>query len=106
MFAFSRTEADAKAEAAASGKGVSKLAFGQKKAEQKPDRGYVTYKNGNTTIYKTEAEEDNSPAAMIHQGKSMSQWEKEFKGEFTVPQLVRMASSGTDLQRLLLTVNG
>lgn len=36
----------------------------------------------------------------------MAQWEKEFKGEFTVPQLVRMASSGTDLQRLLLTVNG
>lgn len=44
--------------------------------------------------------------SMIHQGKSVAQWEKEFNGEFTADQIQRMAMSGTDLQRLLLTVNG
>lgn len=44
--------------------------------------------------------------AMVHQGKSIAQWEKEFKGEFTGSQLATMARCGTDLQRLLLTVNG
>ena len=101
MFAFSRTEADAKVDNA---KGISKLAFGQQK-KAREDRGYAIYKNGNTTIYKTEAE-DNSQASMIHQGKSMAQWQKQFKGEFTIPQLVRMAMSGTDLERLSTTIDG
>lgn len=50
--------------------------------------------------------ENDSPDEMVHQGKSISQWEKEFNGEFTKQQLTRMAMSGQDLQRLLLTVNG
>lgn len=41
--------------------------------------------------------EDSSPEAMIHQGKSIAEWAKLFKGEFTVQQLARMALSGTDL---------
>ena len=66
------------------------------------------YQNGGTTIYKAnEAEEENnSTYARMHQGKSMAQWEKEFKGEFDVDQLWRMAASGCDLQKLLLNING
>lgn len=56
--------------------------------------------------YRLDDDEDNSMAAVVHQGKSLARWEKEFKGEFTIPQLYRMASSGSDLQRLLLNVNG
>ena len=56
--------------------------------------------------YRLDGDEDNSMSAVIHQGKSMAQWEKDFKGEFTIPQLYRMASCGTDLQRFLLTING
>ena len=43
---------------------------------------------------------------MIHQGKSMAQWQKQFRGEFTIPQLVRMAMSGTDFERLSTTIDG
>lgn len=50
--------------------------------------------------------EDNSPEAMIHQGKSIAEWAKLFKGEFTVQQLARMAMSGTDLDQLLLATEG
>lgn len=50
--------------------------------------------------------EDNSPEAMIHQGKSIAEWAKLFKGEFTVQQLARMALSGTDLDQLLLATEG
>ena len=56
--------------------------------------------------YRLDGDEDNSMSAVIHQGKSMAQWEKDFKGEFTIPQLYRMASCGTDLQRFLLTITG
>lgn len=49
---------------------------------------------------------DDSQGAMIHQGKSIAEWAKLFKGEFTIPQLARMATSGTDLDQLLLTTEG
>lgn len=50
--------------------------------------------------------EDSSPAAMVHQGKSIAEWAKLFKGEFSVSQLARMALSGTDLGQLLLAADG
>lgn len=115
MFAFSRTEADAKAEAMA--KDASKRAISRLELLADPSKknaassaaagkGRVVYKNGNTTIYNPNEAEDNSVAAVVHQGKSIAQWEKEFKGEFSQTQLLRFARSGTDLQKLLLTVNG
>lgn len=44
--------------------------------------------------------------SMVCCGKPLSQWVKDFNGEFTPDQLQKMALSGTDLQRLLLTING
>lgn len=107
MFAFSRTEADVKANPAAA-KAVSKLATLRNKDQvgATTSKGRVVYQKGNTTIYKAnESEENNSIYARMHQGKSMAQWEKEFKGEFDVNQLWRMATSGCDLQKLLLQMN-
>ena len=54
----------------------------------------------------SESLEDNSIMSAVVQGKSISQWVDAFKGEFTGNQLWKMANSGTDLQRLLLTING
>lgn len=45
--------------------------------------------------------EDNSIEAMVHQGKSIAQWEKDFNGEFTAEQLAKMAKGSVDLQKLL-----
>ena len=45
-------------------------------------------------------------ATMMHQGKSIEQWAKDFKGEFTMPQLVKMAKCGCDFQKMLLQQNG
>lgn len=39
---------------------------------------------------------------MMHQGKSIAQWAKEFKGEFSEDQLVKMARGGCDLQKMLM----
>ena len=50
--------------------------------------------------------EDNSVEAVLHQGKPISQWEKDFNGEFTAQQLLKLAKSGVDLQKLLLTSKG
>ena len=38
--------------------------------------------------------------SMMHQGKSLAQWEKDFKGEFTADQLEKMARGGADLQKV------
>lgn len=54
----------------------------------------------------SESLEDNSIMSAVVQGKSIRQWVDAFKGEFTGNQLWKMANSGTDLQRLLLTING
>lgn len=112
MFAFSRSETQAKTDNdflnAVSKKSMSKIAALRNKDQvgASTSKGRVVYKNGNTTIYKAnEAEENDSIYARMHQGKSMAQWEKEFKGEFDVNQLWRMATSGCDLQKLLLQIN-
>lgn len=109
MFAFSRTQAAASANPTTA-KALSKVAALRNKDRvgDSTSKGRVVYQNGGTTIYKAnEAEEENnSMYARMHQGKSMAQWEKEFKGEFDVDQLWRMAASGCDLQKLLLNVNG
>lgn len=39
---------------------------------------------------------------MIHQGKTIAQWEKDFKGQFTYDQLVKLAKGGCDLQKMLV----
>lgn len=39
---------------------------------------------------------------VMHQGKTIAQWEKDFKGEFTYDQLLKMAKGGCDLQKLLM----
>ena len=44
----------------------------------------------------------NNTDEILHQGKSISQWEKDFNGEFTYNQLVALARSGADLQKLLM----
>lgn len=54
----------------------------------------------------SESLEDNSIMSAVVQGKSIRQWVDAFKGEFTGNQLWKMANNGTDLQRLLLTING
>ena len=54
----------------------------------------------------SESLEDNSIISAVVQGKAIRQWVDAFKGEFTGNQLWKMANSGTDLQRLLLTING
>ena len=54
----------------------------------------------------SESLEDNSIMSAVVQGKSIRQWVDAFKGEFTGNQLWKMANSGTDLQRLLLTITG
>lgn len=112
--AFSRTQADVEdaklAKKILSGRGTSSklasLRFGDKgRPSSAASKGRAVYSHGNTTIYKVgEAEEaieedveDNSLAARMHQGKSMAQWAKDFKGEFDIAQLWRMASSGCDL---------
>ena len=46
--------------------------------------------------------EDNRIESMIYQGKPLSQWEKEFEGEFTARQLFQLIRSGIDLGRIKL----
>lgn len=46
--------------------------------------------------------EDNSLGATLYQGKTLSQWEKEFNGEFNVHQLFQLLRSGVDLGRIKL----
>ena len=46
--------------------------------------------------------EDGSIESMLYQGKPLSQWEKEFKGEFTARQLFQLIRSGIDLGRIKL----
>lgn len=45
--------------------------------------------------------EDNIEST-LYQGKPLSQWEKEFKGEFTAHQLFQLIRSGVDLGRIKL----
>lgn len=44
--------------------------------------------------------EDNRIESMLYQGKPLSQWEKEFEGEFTARQLFQLIRSGIDLGRI------
>lgn len=37
---------------------------------------------------------------LMHQGKTISQWEKEFNGEFTKDQLAKMVRGGCDLEKI------
>ena len=46
--------------------------------------------------------EDGSIESMLYQGKPLSQWEKEFEGEFTARQLFQLIRSGIDLGRIKL----
>ena len=46
--------------------------------------------------------EDNSLGATLYQGKSLSQWEKEFNGEFNINQLFQLLRSGIDIGRIKL----
>ena len=46
--------------------------------------------------------EDNRIESMLYQGKPLSQWEKEFEGEFTARQLFQLIRSGIDLGRIKL----
>lgn len=39
---------------------------------------------------------------IMHQGKTIAQWEKDFNGEFTQAQLERMIRGGCDLQKILM----
>lgn len=39
---------------------------------------------------------------VMHQGKTIAQWAKDFKGEFTEDQLVKMARGGCDLEKILM----
>lgn len=39
---------------------------------------------------------------MMHQGKTIDQWFKDFKGEFSYDQLEKMAKGGADLQKILM----
>jgi len=39
---------------------------------------------------------------MMHQGKTIDQWFKDFKGEFSYDQLEKMARGGADLQKILM----
>lgn len=39
---------------------------------------------------------------MMHQGKTIEQWFKDFNGEFSYEQLARMAKGGCDLQKILM----
>lgn len=45
---------------------------------------------------------ENNDNEVMHQGKSITQWVKDFKGEFTYDQLLKMAKSGCDLQKILM----
>ena len=45
---------------------------------------------------------DDSIDSMMHQGKSLAQWAEDFKGEFTIDQLEKMARGGADLQKILM----
>lgn len=45
---------------------------------------------------------ENNDNEVMHQGKSITQWEKDFKGEFTYDQLLKMAKGGCDLQKILV----
>lgn len=51
---------------------------------------------------KVKEAEDNSLKSMLYQGKTIAQWEKEFKGEFTAKQLFQLLKSGVDLGRVKL----
>lgn len=39
---------------------------------------------------------------LMHQGKTIEQWFKDFNGEFSYEQLVKMAKGGCDLQKILM----
>ena len=39
---------------------------------------------------------------IMHQGKTIAQWEKDFNGEFTQAQLEKMIRGGCDLQKILM----
>ena len=55
---------------------------------------------------KTNEVEDNSIDAMIHQGKSVEEWQKLLKGfDFTKDQIVKMIKAGEDFGRLLQGLN-
>lgn len=41
-----------------------------------------------------------------HQGKSLTEWQKDFKGEYSLGELYRMAKDGTDFSKLILIENG
>lgn len=45
---------------------------------------------------------DDSIDSMMHQGKSLAQWAEDFKGEFSIDQLEKMARGGADLQKILM----
>lgn len=45
---------------------------------------------------------DDSIDSIMHQGKSLAQWAEDFKGEFTIDQLEKMARGGADLQKILM----
>lgn len=45
---------------------------------------------------------DNEIGTLVHQGKPLSQWAEDFKGEFTLNQLEKMARGGADLQKILV----
>lgn len=49
---------------------------------------------------------ENDFTSTTHQGKTIAQWEKDFNGEFSAAQLLRLARGGMDLQKLLLQQNG
>lgn len=51
---------------------------------------------------KTSESEDSSISAILYQGKPLSQWEKEFEGEFTAKQLLQLIRSGVDIGRVKL----
>ena len=51
---------------------------------------------------KTIKEVEDNIESTLYQGKPLSQWEKEFKGEFTARQLFQLIRSGVDLGRIKL----
>ena len=48
------------------------------------------------------ADIDNEIGTLVHQGKPLSQWAEDFKGEFTIDQLEKMTRGGADLQKILV----
>lgn len=42
----------------------------------------------------------------MHQWKTLAEWQKDFKNEFSLGELYRMAKEGADFQRMLLHESG